>query len=238
MAIRTGTTPVNTKEQKLKLLIVRLISVFIPGKARRHAFRRRMLGRLTPYLKAQRQATVGINTYMVSDDLFADSSTSVGKYCSIADGVALGTTCHPIHRLSTHPFTYFRDEEHMFGEIMPPKDKIVPYQTTKPISIGNDVWIGRSAIILDGVSVGDGAVIGAGAVVTKDVPPYAIVGGVPAKIIKYRFDDHTIKRLLDSRWWDYPQDFIANNLPFDDVERCLEELEANRHLLDDGRGGA
>ena len=74
--------------------------------------------------------------------------------------------------------------------------------------------------------------MGSAAVVTKDVPPYAIVGGVPAKIIRYRFDENTRKRLLDSRWWDYPEEFIATKLKFDDIEQCLSVLEMNRSLLE------
>ena len=168
---------------------------------------------------------------MAGSSCCLDDNTTIGKYCSIADGVALGTGFHPTSRLSTHPFTYFRDEEHHFGEILTPPDNLIPWQTTKPVTIGNDVWIGRSATLMDGVTVGDGAIVGAGAVVTKDVPPYAIVGGVPAKVIKYRFDETTIKRLLASRWWDYPEDFIATKLKYDDVEQCLRVLEENKHLL-------
>lgn len=83
-------------------------------------------------------------------------------------------------------------------------------ELNKPCYIGNDVWIGRGVMIKNGIKIGNGAIIGAGAVVTKDVPDYAIVGGVPAKIIRYRFDENTIKLLLESKWWDYPFDVIKD----------------------------
>jgi carbonic anhydrase/acetyltransferase-like protein (isoleucine patch superfamily) len=89
--------------------------------------------------------------------------------------------------------------------------------------IGNDVWIGARAILIDGITVGDGAVIGAGAVVTKDVPPYAIVGGVPAKIIKYRFEPEVIEFLLASQWWNKDRSWIEENISlFSDVKRYME----------------
>ncbi len=81
------------------------------------------------------------------------------------------------------------------------------------IVVGNDVWIGYEAVILAGVTIGDGAIIGARAVVTRDVPPYTIVGGVPAKPIRKRFDEDTIARLLELRWWDWPEERIAQNIP-------------------------
>ena len=99
--------------------------------------------------------------------------------------------------------------------------------STPPCHIGNDVWIGRNAVIKDGVTVGDGAIIGTSAVVTKDVPPYAIVVGVPARIIRYRFSPEIIEALLELRWWDLPLEKIQH-LPFNDVPRCVEELRKIR----------
>ena len=215
----------------MKLFLIRLICAFIPCKAKRRMLRTRLLGRLTPLQRAKKLVKAGRNSYMAGCSCCYDGNTKIGKYCSIADGVTLGTGFHPIKRLSTHPFTYFRDEEHHFGEILTPSGNLIPWQIKKPITIGNDVWIGKSATLMDGVTIGDGAIVGAGAVVTKDVPPYAIVGGVPAKVIKYRFDESTIKRLLASRWWDYPEDFIATKLKYDDIEQCLQVLEENKHLL-------
>ena len=82
---------------------------------------------------------------------------------------------------------------------------------------------------MDGLTIGNGAVIGAGAVVTKNVEPYAVIAGVPAKVIRYRFDDISIKKLLKLQWWNYPKDFIVR-LPFDDINKCIELLECNKHL--------
>lgn len=92
------------------------------------------------------------------------------------------------------------------------------------VKIGNDVWFGAGAIVLKGVNIGNGAVIGAGAVVTKDVPPYAIVAGNPARVLKLRFDADVIKSLLASKWWDMEPAFIAT-LPLNDVQRCIEIFE-------------
>lgn len=91
--------------------------------------------------------------------------------------------------------------------------------------IGNDVWLGANSLVLKGVKIGDGAVIGAGAVVTKDVPPYAIVGGNPAKVIKMRFDDETIGKLMQLQWWNLDLSIIEN-LPMDDIEECIRMMEA------------
>ena len=101
---------------------------------------------------------------------------------------------------------------------------IVSKLRRRGISIGNDVWIGLNAVLMDGVTIGDGAVIGTHAVVTHDVPPYAIVVGIPAKILRYRFDEKTVDRLLKSRWYDRDIEFIKR-LPVGDIEKCLEILE-------------
>lgn len=112
------------------------------------------------------------------------ANVKIGKFCSIGPNFCCGLGIHPTDGISTSPYFYRRTiEEH------------------KPVTIGNDVFIGTNVTILDGVSIGDGAVIGAGAVVTKDIPPYAIAVGVPAKVIKYRFDEQTIQKLLEKEWW-------------------------------------
>ena len=96
------------------------------------------------------------------------------------------------------------------------------------ITIGNDVWIGDGAFIKNGVTIGDGAIIGARAVVTKDIPPYAIVVGVPAKILKYRFSEQIIDRLLNTKWWNL-DDSIIKKLPYYDIDKCLKILEEINH---------
>ena len=98
------------------------------------------------------------------------------------------------------------------------------FEQTRPVTIGHDVWIGLNAVIMDGVTIGDGAVVGTNAVVTKDVPPYAIAVGLPAKVLRYRFDENTIARLQKSRWFDRDIAFIKQ-LPMGDIERCLQILE-------------
>ncbi len=127
-------------------------------------------------------------------------NASIGKFCSIGPEVRIGLGIHPTHLKSTYPGFYTNSNYYRV-------EKLYDFEGDeyKKVEIGNDVWIGTRATIPDGVRVGDGAIIAAGAVVTKDVPPYAIVGGVPAKVIKYRFTDEKIKELLNERWWEkYP----------------------------------
>jgi virginiamycin A acetyltransferase len=119
--------------------------------------------------------------------------TEIGRYCSFARNVYVYTRNHPYNHKSTHPF-FYNSQLNLVGKNLIPTSKVV---------IGNDVWIGMNAIILPSVTrIGDGAVIGAGSIVTKEVPPYAIVAGNPARIIKYRFDQDKIEQLLQSKWWD------------------------------------
>lgn len=133
----------------------------------------------------------------------------IGKFCSIACGVRFlfNSANHRLNSLSTYPFPIFFEEWGLS------KSHVTNAWDNKgDIVIGNDVWIGYEAVILAGVKIGDGAIIGTRSVVTKDVPPYTIVGGVPAKPIRKRFSDDTIAALLAERWWDWPIDKIAANL--------------------------
>lgn len=133
----------------------------------------------------------------------------IGKFCSIACGAKFLFTSgnHAMQSLSTYTFPVFFEEWNLDV-----KDITSAWDNKGDIVIGNDVWIGYEAVIMSGVTIGDGAIIGTRAVVTKDVPPYTIVGGVPAKTIRKRFDEDTIKKLLTLRWWEWDTEKIARNL--------------------------
>lgn len=133
----------------------------------------------------------------------------IGKFCSIACGVRFlfNSANHSMTSLSTYPFPLFFEE---WG--LDPKDVTASWDNKGDIIIGNDVWIGYEAVILAGVTIGDGAIIGTRALVTKDVPPYTIVGGMPAKPIKKRFSEQTVSSLLKIKWWDWSKEKIAQNI--------------------------
>lgn len=133
----------------------------------------------------------------------------IGKYCSIACGAKFlfNSANHTLSSLSTYPFPLFFEE---WG--LEKKDVTNAWDNKGDIVIGNDVWIGYEAVVLAGVTIGDGAIIGTRAVVTKNVPPYTIVGGVPAKPIKKRFSEETISALLEIQWWNWSKERIARNI--------------------------
>lgn len=146
----------------------------------------------------------------------------IGKFCSIACGVKFLFNCanHTLKSLSTYTFPLFYEEWEL------EKSNVASAWDNKgDIVIGNDVWIGFEAVILAGVKIGDGAIIGARAVVTKDVPPYSIVGGVPAKVIRKRYSPDIIEHLLSLRWWNWTKEKIKRNLPFimsGDIENLID----------------
>ena len=133
----------------------------------------------------------------------------IGKFCSIACGAKFlfNSANHTMASLSTYPFPLFFDEWKLEK-----KNVMEAWDNKGDIIVGNDVWIGYEAVILAGVTIGDGAIIGTRAVVTKDVPPYTVVGGVPAKPIRKRFNDATITELLKLKWWDWSEEKISQNI--------------------------
>lgn len=153
--------------------------------------------------------TIGRNSYFQSGII--SPNVVIGRYCSIAHNVNIGASQHPLNHLSTG----------ILDKTM--SSKMSMNEQDEYTIIGSDVWIGLNAVVMNGVNVGHGAVIGAGAVVTKDVPPYAIVGGVPARVIRYRFGYRICKALLDSKWWELDPDVIEK-MPKENVSQCIEFL--------------
>ena len=144
----------------------------------------------------------------------------IGKFCSIACGARFlfNSANHSLSSLSTYPFPLFYEEWDQ-----DPKDVTESWDNKGDIVVGNDVWIGYEAVILAGVTIGDGAIIGARSVVTKDIPPYTIVGGSPAKPIRKRFSAPVISALLELQWWDWPRDKIKEKIAAIQ-SGCMEQL--------------
>lgn len=150
-------------------------------------------------------------------------NVKIGRYCSIAKHAKIGLLQHPTDWLGTSTRFYNVYEQNWY-RFLGKRVAVCNYDTQKIVEIGNDVWIGNGAILMCGVKIGDGAIVASGAVVTKDVPPYAIVGGVPARIIKYRFSEETIADLQDLQWWRYD---IADFGPIDwqNITRAIHDIK-------------
>ena len=153
------------------------------------------------------------HTYVNSGRIF--SGTYIGRYCSIGHDVSIGTGHHDMNQVSTSSW---------FNLTAKPSYKYCDNKDVR-VRIKNDVWIGNNVTILSGVTIGNGACIGAGAVVTKDVPDYAVVAGVPAKILKYRFSKDIIDRLLKLKWWEF-DDSVLRERPLNNLEEDLTYFES------------
>jgi phosphonate metabolism protein (transferase hexapeptide repeat family) len=167
------------------------------------------LGRYTEVAERTgiRHSTFGDYSYIMADGDILNSV--VGKFCSFASDVRLNPPNHPMHRVSQHHFTYRAGDYFADAENDP---SIFAWRQARPVRVGHDVWIGHGATLMPGVTVGTGAAIGAGSVVTKDVPPYAVVAGVPARLIRMRFPDDVVVRLLALAWWDWSHERLREAL--------------------------
>lgn len=176
---------------------------------------------LRQYYKKRFGVDVGKHSYGMDFSNIAQG-TKIGAFCSIASGVKIGLMNHPMQYVSTNPFLYYKNRGFV--------EKDIHIAVKMGSYIGNDVWIGNNAVILPGVNIDNGSIIAAGAVVTKDVSPYEIVGGVPAKHLKFRFDENIRSELNKIDWYNWPDNKIRENLelfynPSDFIDKFRQEME-------------
>lgn len=166
------------------------------------------------------------NSYIGKYSYIATNShlfnVNIGSFCSIGPNCLIGLGAHPSSKyISTSPVFFSTAKQ--CGVTFSSENHFVE---SKPIHIGNDVWIGASAIILDGITIGDGAIIGAGSIVTKNIPPYGIAVGNPAKVITFRFNTDEINYITKSKWWTLPEDWIVKNYKcFHDIEKFMQFIK-------------
>jgi len=181
---------------------------------------------LMEYVKIDRNnfilsSTLGRFSY--TENFTVIQSVEIGSFCSVSWGVSIGGGEHPLDRFTTHDVLY----NNRYGFAVSDDKELDRYQ--QKCQLENDVWIGANSVIVRGVHIGNGAVVGAGSVVTRDVPDYAIVAGSPAKIIRYRFSDDVIGRLLSSKWWTLNPDILMKQvvpLRHERIEKFLDIVES------------
>jgi len=147
---------------------------------------------------------IGRHTYIQKNSRIFNAN--IGNFCSIASNVLIAPGLHFRSGISTHPSFYLKN-----NPLTMTFSDVDTFKTFEDVIIGHDVWIGENAIIMDGITVGTGAIIAASSVVTKNIEPYAIVAGVPAKVLKFRFTEDQISDLLESEWWDLPNNWLKDN---------------------------
>jgi acetyltransferase-like isoleucine patch superfamily enzyme len=164
-------------------------------------------------------SVIGDHTFIQKNSFINDAD--IGKFCSIAMGVQIGLAQHAISHVSSHPAFYLLNTP-----LVKTFSESDLFSTTSRTMIGHDVWIGQNAMIMSGMKVGTGAIIGAGCVVTKDVPEYAIVIGVPAKTVRFRFDENIRNGLLKTEWWNMSDEWLERNYSlFSDPLKLIGSLE-------------
>jgi len=167
--------------------------------------------------------SIGDYTFINENTRLDPATGRIGKFCSISHDVKIGLGPHPLSFFTTSPAGYSPQRgivrEWLYDEAA----------AKKPVQIGNDVFIAANAIVLAGTTIGDGAVIAAGSVVTRDVPPYAVVAGIPAAIVRYRFDPVTIERLLRLKWWDMDERTIAKHASLGfSIDQFIDAMQSER----------
>lgn len=170
---------------------------------------RRIINILKNNALVDNKSSIGDETYIGRYTEVVEST--IGKYCSIAQGCRIGLYNHYLDSVTTHPFINHKAYGFINEDYFPNEN----IQSTRDtVVIKNDVYIGTNVVILRGVTIGDGAVVGAGAIVTKDVPPYAIVVGNPARVMRYRFNEEQIQQLLKIKWWNWSKEQIETNIKY------------------------
>lgn len=176
----------------------------------------------THILRGSKMNDVTAGRYTRIGDGVKVTNADLGNFAVLSKDTVVGTGAHPTNYITPHSIFYKKGAWPWHDDWIAPID----FNKKRRITIGNDVWIGRRCMVLDGVTIGDGAIVAAGAVVTKDIPPFAIAGGVPAKVIKYRFEPEVIEKLLEIKWWNLPDDEITKVIDlFHKKNPTLEDLE-------------